>query len=339
MIDLFGTSFCLDYKDLDRTEVKIDKVGKLFSSALSNKNVFLFDNYSFFFVELVPPHKNTNGSLTPSGYYVNKKDRFLLAEVSDYMEKFGWELCRKGIERGYLKYANDQSIVKFYTVEKTPTLDCNVVAVNFLKQFTNKIGYLYKFKMIYSILICSAPINKNIPINNGRDMIVKNPSFASYLSYQSAKWAFKNGYHFYFIMAADMDLVRMYQKWGFHFGLPYLKLDLAIDVVTSDEFFEYTILERIPFKEAVKEEIVYAINQILCRSWRTANIVLDMKKREWENILAQFPEESMPFREQATDLMTEMLRGESFAMYIDLHSEDITNLKEYSKSRMVSYFL
>ena len=64
-----------------------------------------------------------------------------------------------------------------------------------------------------------------------------------------------------------------------------------------------------------------------------------MKKREWENILAQFPEESMPFREQATDLMTEMLRGESFAMYIDLHSEDITNLKEYSKSRMVSYFL
>jgi len=327
MIDLFGTDFCYYYKEYGRKEIDATSLSTLFNTSLDYTNVLKVLDYSFILI-------------TPG---INGVETEMVDQTFDNILKYGMDICHQEIGKDYIEYQLNKSIFRFMAVKSgTSSGECQILAFRLLKPFETRgnIAYLYKYKIIQSVLLCALPVNKFSNISSDASEVVDNPSFGSYLTYQTVKWAIKVGYQFYVMRAADFKLLLMYRRWGFHFGLPFLNLDIIVDKVLDEDYanmLSNVALEKgVTYDEIVEEEIVREINNQLLEDWRKASIILDISKKEWEIKRKS----GLAFSVESRNIFDNVIENKSlYMMYIDLYSKDVDVLREYSKKKMKNYFL
>jgi hypothetical protein len=317
MSDLFLTDFCHFYKELNRTQINIDNPSKLFTTHIDESNVLEFGDFSFLVMQN------------------NEKENELINQVMDYLDKHGQNICRNELNKDYIEYALSRTKYKFLAVKKSK-YECQIFAFKLLRDFESHSNLHYlssrglagKYRVLQSVLLCAMPQSETIM------SIVKNPSFGSYLTYLTVKWAIKKGYQYYTLKAADFDLLMLYRKWGFHFGLPHLNLDVIVDLVMDPGFLEKVLETNLQYDQAVELEIIKEIDRQLRQDWRKAKIVLDINKEEWSKKL--LTETNIVFYEEAKNIMDAILENkDTYMMYQDLYSKDVDVLREYSKRKMV----
>jgi len=318
MSDLFLTDFCHFYKELNRVEIKIDNPSKLFTTHIDESNVLEFGDFSFLVMQN------------------NEKENELINQVMDYLDKYAQSICRNELNKDFIEYALNKTKYKFLAVKRSK-YECQIFAFKLLRDFEakGKLHYLSsrgltgKYRVLQSVLLCAMPQSETIM------SIVKNPSFGSYLTYLTVKWAIKKGYQYYIFKAADFDLLLLYRKWGFHFGLPHLNLDVIVDQVMDTSFAEKVLETNLSYDEAVELEIIKEIDRQLRLDWRKAKIVLDINKEEWSKRILKGVD--IVFYDDAKNIMDVILENrDTFMMYQDLYSKDVDVLREYSRRKMLN---
>ena len=328
--------FCHNYSAESRLEVYPKSVDGLFSIPLTNNNVLLWNDFSFLLIESV------SSNLNPLKKIIHMDDITLDQQIVEFIKTFPEKLCQSHIDDDYITDSIKEAEYKFIAAKSNLQYhgqQCDVVAFRFLKELNTEYYFLYNFKIVQSILVCATRLSKEVRKENAQEIIYSNvhPSFGSYLTYKSVQFAREKNFQYYYMRAVDLKLIPIYQEWGFHFGMPLLNLDPLINEFTREiESGKYTIpegearvesIEKI-LLEVVKDEIRYQLKN----NYRFASVVLNLTRE-------QFVSTSSSLEKDVEEIATFLVKiGNSFAMYLDLYSDDVNVLKNYSQKRIKKFF-
>jgi len=321
------------------------KINDLFKQELTSNNVLTlkddFSQFSFFMIEKI------NKVLFDGTQkkFLHTEDYVIDKQIVDYIQLNGDKICRSDIGEGYITNMINEADYKFIA---SSTVDvsgkqCEVLAFRFLKDLDVKLYYLYKFKIIHSILVCAVKMDKEIKMDGGSSLLI-NPGFGSFLTFKSAQYARQEGFLYYFMRAVNLGIIKVYMDWGFHFGLPFLNLDNVYLTFADSEIVQYWINKpdlsknevsiqlELVLQGIVKKELKYQ----LFTSYRLSHLILDMKRSEWEDERKK----EDPFEPYCLKISKFIVTtGESLCMYMDLYSSDYDTLRQYSLKKMKAFFL
>jgi len=334
--------FCRHYSLYGRDVIDLNWSKELFDYILDSTNAILFrtmeDNisseYSFVCLE-------RDDEVGESRKRTRPKDDEMWTQVREIVELYNQVICRKGITKEFVDKAVKEYKYAFIATKHDEQLSpyiyerCSIKSFKFLKDHTETVEYLTNYKIIESILVCAAPIQRKS--HDARNILL-NPSMGSYLTYQSVEFARDKGYDFYMLRSADFDLIKLYMRWGFHFGLPFLNLDKEfLDLPGKfPELNNASKMEYFEVENLVRKEMMNVIGKMFYVDQKLLEFMFRIPKDEW--VKRRDEKKDVAFMPEAFKIAKFITKYSSFAMYIDLNSKDPMTLEMYSKKRMTEYF-
>ena len=326
-------NFCRHYSD-SRQLIPIYDPSQLFDTFLDEDTAISYQHGSKRYSMVLVP--TIDKSRMVGKEWMRQEDELLNAQIVEDITINGYEICNGEITSNYLAEVINDADYKFIVTQeliRDNHFTCEVKAFRFLKKIKEHRYHLGKFKIIYSSLVCSYPIRKEVPTTESKLLIV-NPSFGSYLTFQAVHFAKRIGYDFLMIRAADFYLIPLYIKWGFHFGLPYLNLDNLMKSIDWNNIIAHTDVLSTLFEDIAISHIKREVIKRLETSYNLAALLFSLTKKEWDVLVQQ----RGSFEEVAKELATYIAKG-MFCMYFDLNNDkDLTTLANYSKNKIYSYF-
>jgi hypothetical protein len=343
---MIENDFCHNYDLENRVEVFSKNIEGLYSTPLETNNVLMWEDFSFLLIERI------QSAISPLKKIIHIDDVTVDQQITDYINHYGDRLCHRQIDEDYIKDSLKDADYKFVAVKSALQYhgqQCDVVAFRLLKDLDTEYYFLYNFNVIQSMLVCSVKVGKEVTLSTRYETVTKtiHPSLGSFLTYKSAQFAKEKNFQYYYMRAADLGLVKIYQEWGFHFGMPLLNLDhLFNEFLKQAEDIELTNDDQLSAREQqvklieekeklllikVKQEIYHQ----LTINYRFASLVMNASRTQWKDILLQ-PREVEKYVEDIGNFIVKV--GNSFSMYLDLYSDDMSMLKNYSLKRMKTFF-
>ena len=343
---MIENDFCHNYDLENRVEVFSKNIEGLYSTPLETNNVLMWEDFSFLLIERI------QSAISPLKKIIHIDDVTVDQQITDYINHYGDSMCHRQIDEDYIKDSLKDADYKFVAVKSALQYhgqQCDVVAFRLLKDLDTEYYFLYNFNMIQSMLVCSVKVGKEVTLSTRYEIVTKTiyPSLGSFLTYKSAQFAKEKNFQYYYMRAADLDLVKTYSEWGFHFGMPLLDLDhLFNEFAKQAEEIELSNVDQLSAREQqvklveekekmllikVKQEVYHQ----LTTNYRFASLVMNAGRKQWKDILLQ----SREVEKYVEDIGNFIVKvGNSFSMYLDLYSDDMSMLKNYSLKRMKKYF-
>ena len=296
----------------------------------------------------------------------NEKVDTIMKSLNLYLHHNGDITCNNLINDKYIiESLNLSSYIFILTSPITIEGTCKLSAFRFLKEPGKDVPMIFtsKDKGIQSILICAleetVQTTKKVIQENEMDdeegiysrakkkrieevqNVILKAGFGQLLTYHTLTYSQSIGKLYYYMSAASVPLLRLYRKWGFHLGIPELKLDNVIDnfpirgMGPKGQKKEMTEEVENEFVEAVRNEIL----KILKYDKKLLGYIIGKDEQYATEISYKWG--PIMYVQYIDKLLEKIFSVENnkFFMYFDLEeNETLYELKNSSLNKLKEYY-
>jgi hypothetical protein len=297
----------------------------------------------------------------------NEKVDEIIKSLNLYLINYGDNICKQLINEKYIVDSlNLSSYIFILTTPVTIEGTCKLSAFRFLKEPGKDVPMIFtkKDQGIQSILICaleeSVQTTKKVVQENEMDdeegiknsrpagiysrakkkrieevqNVILKAGFGQLITYHTLTYSQSIGKLYYYMSAASVPLLRLYRKWGFHLGIPELKLDNVIDnfPIRKKEMTEEVEKE---FVEAVRNEIL----KILKYDKKLLGYIIGKNEEYAREISYKWG--PVMYVQYIDKLLEKIFSVENnkFFMYFDLEEhETLYELRKTSSNKLKEYY-